>query len=340
MANNKEKPITFLKDIGNVVARDPSSSDVIFYGKFLTSTSTEITVNSTDITGTNGVLLMQNKTGKRVNINFVITDWDIKAISMLEGNKIQQSMYDIFEINSPVAIDAAGKGILNKTAIGKVYVVTPDGLELNISPNADNTIDLNNYGVSETCVKTTYLYSAKSDAVRIGADATPMIVEVDMVGKITNTNKGDCGKVTVRIPRLQLDGGYNISTNSDGTATEIAVSGVALAQDGQICGEGMTYGYIINTPDDFIDQPIIEIIASPSPVELSVGETENISVVGDPGGLYDMIGIMNSECTFASDNPSVATVDNNGEITAVSSGSAIVTVTHKGFSDNIDIHVI
>ncbi len=68
-------------------------------------------------------------------------------------------------------------------------------------------------------------------------------------------------------------------------------------------------------------------------------KTTVISVIGLKGTLYSPIQLENADCEFVSDAPEVATVDVGGVVSAVSTGTATVTVSYGGVSDEIEIAV-
>ena len=55
--------------------------------------------------------------------------------------------------------------------------------------------------------------------------------------------------------------------------------------------------------------------------------------------MYSPIELENSECTFTSDAPETATVDEAGIVTAVATGSAKITVSYNGIEDDVDVNV-
>ena len=57
------------------------------------------------------------------------------------------------------------------------------------------------------------------------------------------------------------------------------------------------------------------------------------------GGLYSPIELDNTDCTFVSDTPATATVDADGVVTAVASGTATITVSYNGISDEVNVVV-
>lgn len=53
--------------------------------------------------------------------------------------------------------------------------------------------------------------------------------------------------------------------------------------------------------------------------------------------MYNPIELENTECTFVSDNPEIATVDESGVVTAVAAGSTKITVAYNGVEDEVDV---
>lgn len=75
---------------------------------------------------------------------------------------------------------------------------------------------------------------------------------------------------------------------------------------------------VTNDNNNYI--PVKNIELSTNVTELSKGEKENLTANISPANAT------NKSITWASDNPSVASVDNNGRITALNKGVAVVTV--------------
>ena len=128
--------------------------------------------------------------------------------------------------------------------------------------------------------------------------------------------------------------------------TSFCTFGVKVSEkDGSDGKKEAVYGYVVEYVEaDNASTQLSEITASPSPIELNLlpaPETQLISVVGSRGVMYSEVGILNTDCTFASDAPAVAAVDAAGLITAVSDGDAVITVTHKAseLTDTIDVTV-
>ena len=54
---------------------------------------------------------------------------------------------------------------------------------------------------------------------------------------------------------------------------------------------------------------------------------------------YSNIALENTDCTFVSDAPTIATVDETGIVTAVAQGTAKITISYGGISDEIEVNV-
>jgi len=71
---------------------------------------------------------------------------------------------------------------------------------------------------------------------------------------------------------------------------------------------------------------------------LVLGEHPTETLIAEVGDSYSQ-KVENALVTWTSNNPSVATVDNNGKITAVSAGTAIITAEAAGVSDTCEVTV-
>ena len=124
---------------------------------------------------------------------------------------------------------------------------------------------------------------------------------------------------------------YNVSSTS--------IEGKALAVGGDTCASGSVYAYVKEFDDGATVMEVTDIAAAPGVVELAIGNTTTLSVVGLKGELYSPIKIPNSDCTFVSDAPDKATVSDAGVITGVAAGTAKITVTYGDKTDNVDVTV-
>jgi len=76
-------------------------------------------------------------------------------------------------------------------------------------------------------------------------------------------------------------------------------------------------------------QPVIDISLDRENLELNVNRNETLRVT-----LYPEYADMNTEVIFSSADESIATVDENGRVTAVAAGSTTITATVQDVDDN------
>ena len=117
--------------------------------------------------------------------------------------------------------------------------------------------------------------------------------------------------------------------SSDESVATVDESGVVTAHKVGRCE-------VTASADDASDSIKIEVYKveaslSESSVELRVGETATISLVITPAS------VAASEFTWKSTDPSVATVDQNGTITAVGDGICSVTASRKDYSVSVTV---
>ena len=118
-------------------------------------------------------------------------------------------------------------------------------------------------------------------------------------------------------------------------------SGKALAVEGDTCADGSVYAYITEFDETEKAIAVTEIAATPDKINLdtTTNTTATISVIGLKGGLYSPIELENTDCTFVSDTPATDTIDTDGIVTAVASGTAKITISYNVVSDEITVTV-
>jgi hypothetical protein len=335
----------FLNNIGNFLFKDNKLNMVAFTGTFATSYAIDISMTAQDTRGGAGnALIMRTYSDRSVTATLNITEWNLAFIAASVGSQIAYGLTELFEIEAAVQLAANGIGKLAKTAIGNVSVKFEDGRRIEVTPAADNTIDLGSYDIGGTCVTVTYAFNAEAKSVTITSANAPWIGQLVLQGVISDSRMGKIGNVSVDIPAFALDGNLAISINADGTTSETSMVGTALATDGTTCLDGMVYGYVKEFVEDDLAPQLVGITASPSPIELlenPTPTTQQITVTGQRGVMFTDIGVLPAECTYISDNTSVATVNANGLVTAVAAGDCEIEITHTetGLIDTVDVVV-
>lgn len=199
-----------------------------------------------------------------------------------------------------------------------VATVDQNGKVIAISPGtATITVRTTNGSYTDTCVVTvvqpvTSISLVSSLALKIG-EATTINASVLPVNA---TN-----------PRITW------SSDNEEVAT--------VNQDGKVSGKNKGSATITATADGKFDtctvtvtQPVSNVRISDGYNEtMSVGTTQTLSAIVSPSDAT------NKPVTWSSRNPVVATVDQNGKVTAVAPGSATITATADGVSGTCQITV-
>lgn len=326
-----------------------STADFAFYvgdvlactGTTNLNTSLEVTTEEQEVNAGKGNKLVYSfKYGRKLSATLEAADWRLEYLAMASGSKITEGMTDVYKLGEHVTL-TDGIGALSASPIGDVAVELPNGSFVTVTP-ADGKIDLTAYGLTNEgdCAKATYRYNRMAKSITIDSDSVPMCGRLVLDVDKHNNKLGKVGSVQITIPSYQLNGNFNIELTPDG-ATSTSLEGKALAVENDCCSEGSVYAYIKEFDDTASAVSVLEIAATPATVNLDMTDSASatISVIGLKGSLYSPVELENAACEFVSDTPSVATVDGSGVVTAVASGSAKITVTYQGVSDEVIVVV-
>ena len=132
-------------------------------------------------------------------------------------------------------------------------------------------------------------------------------------------------------------------TTSNDSAATVSDNGVVIANRSWRA-EGRTTVITVTTEDGgytdtclvTIGNPVTGITVTPSSATLMTGSSQNLNASLTP---YDA---SNTNVTWTSSNPSVATVNSSGQVNGVSAGTATITAITEdgGFTDTCDITVV
>lgn len=318
-----------------------STADVAFYvngtlaftGTTSLNTSISVSMEDQEITGGKGnKTLYKYKYGRKVAPSIEMAEWKLPYIAANVGSTIFEGLKDVFAVAECVTL-TNGVGTLKNTPVGKVSVEKADGSTTEVVP-VGSTITISDINDNVTV---TYQYNQNVKRVTIDAESTPMVGELVLTADKHNNLKGKVGEVQIHVPSFQLSGTFDISLEASGSTTT-KLDGDALAVDGVSCEDGSVYAYITEIPLAEASIAVSDIAATPAVINLAVGDTKNITVIGIKGGLYSNIGIDVADCVITSDNVAVATVA-DGIVTGVSAGDAIINIAYGDIKDIIKVTV-
>ena len=123
-----------------------------------------------------------------------------------------------------------------------------------------------------------------------------------------------------------------VFVNADGVITALSVGTAIIIAT----VDGRTAMATVTVIPPYEPVPVTDVAVEPTELELEVGETATLAVTVEPANAS------NQNVTWTSDDESVATVDENGVVTAVSEGTATITVTTEdgGHTATVEVTVI
>lgn len=320
----------------------------LFYNDILACTGTTNLNTSIDVSmqeqnvnaGKGNKLVYSFKYGRELAVTLEAANWKLEYIAANVGSKITEGLGDVYKMGECVQL-TSGIGVLTTTPIDDVAVEMPNGTFVTITP-VDTTIDLSSYGLDGESVKATYKYSRIVKSITIDADTAPAVFKLVLDADKHNNKVGKVGSIQIVIPSYQPSGNFTMNFTPDGVAST-NIDGKALAVEGDKCADGSAvYAYINEFDDSDVAFSVADIVATPATISLDstdTATTATISVIGLKGALYSPIELDNAECTFVSDDPAIANVDENGVVTPVATGTATITITYGGVSDEITVTV-
>ena len=325
-------------------------SNLIGIAKTLTDSSLDASISAEEIRAASGNLLF-GKYFHTSNLNVTLTNamFDMNYMAIALGTNVNSGGTCLQEESAIVG--AGGNSVtLTKTPVafnGNIigYYKLPTADTWSIGAVVGNTMSV--LGVSagaEVCVK--YFYHDPNATNFIAkAQYVPGILHVILlVDLFRGSGSGEvdmsspkAGRLIIDIPQLQLDGNQNLALTSGGAATT-SLTGSALAvEDYTSCSSDPFYGTFTQQLYDTVWQDEVYALAVENgEMELEVGEDETLIVSAlrtntmpfnvDPADLT--YTVLNGD-TFAS-------VTNEGVVTGLEEGLAIIEIALKDAPSNLD----
>lgn len=330
----------FSAGVANVTVFD--GDQLLINGNTLSASSINFNVSSTPIRGgQSNALYGQYFYDSAMTVNLTDVMWNLEWLALNTGSVISNGS-DLFETEQIVLL-TGGNGAVTGTPIavdtyGTIgWVSLPGKNEWTKVVFSGKDFNVPGAAAGDTyCVR----YLSQQNAARkitISSTFIPKTVKLVMTGILyagevgaTPTqlveNSTVAGKFEVVIPRFQFSGTQELSLTSTGVSNT-PMSGNALAVSSIDCSNSGFYAIITEYLNNakWYDN-VVDIAVAGGNIELAIGANQTLAVRAIPksGAAYS---VANSNFTFESKNPAIATVSAEGVLEGVADGETAVTVT-------------
>ncbi len=318
----------FLVSVADAFIFDPDTDALVVKGKALLNSSLEQTMQNTEIyAGRGSQLQYEFNYQKLLNISIESADFSPAYLAMQTGSVIKNELSKYYR-EEDVTFDASGNSTLANAPIGNVYVEMENGNNTTVTPTGS---DISVPTLASKVAKVVYQYNVTTDVIDIPANSFPKAYKLVLTSDVFSPS-GKTAEMQIEAPKFKLDGALTLGLTHDAAST-FTLNGKTLADDNS------NYAYVKFLPVDSASVELVAITANTADVELNSGETEQLTVYGIRGGAY--ANIVNPEgTTFVSDTTAVATVDANGLVSYVATGTAKITITNGLLEDIVYVNCL
>lgn len=326
----------FLTSVANVRLFDRLTDELILNGKTLLNSSMTQAIQTQAIHAGKGSKKVYELNYQK-ELTFSIEDaaFDTAYIALQNGTEINHKLAEYYT-DEIILLDANGKGTLAETPIGQVHVEQLNGTFTQYTP-AGKEITVPALAGKE--VQVVYAVQEMMDTIEISADSFPKAVRMELNVDI-RSNNGKTGEVIIEVPNFKPNGAVEISMTHEGVASS-SLAGSSLAD------KKGNYAYIKlrNLSEEKVR--FTALAANPSRLVLDsavAGDAQRISVLGIRGAGYSNVLLQNSDLTWTSKAPAIASVNADGVVTLGASAKAndqtMIEVTDGTFVETIAVDVI
>lgn len=326
----------FLTSVANVRLFDRLTDELILNGKTLLNSSMTQAIQTQAIHAGKGSKKVYELNYQK-ELTFSIEDaaFDTAYIALQNGTEINHQLAE-FYTDEIILLDGNGKGALADTPIGKVHVEQLNGTFSQYTPTGK---DISIPTLAGKEVQVVYAVQEMMDTIEISADSFPKAVRMELNVDI-RSNNGKTGEVIIEVPNFKPNGAVEISMTHEGVASS-SLAGSSLAD------KKGNYAYIKlrKLTDEKVQ--VTALASNPSRLVLDSavpGDSQKITVLGIRGPGYSNVLLQNSDLTWTSKNPTIATVDTNGVVTlgasAATNDQTIIEVTDGTYIETITVDVI
>jgi hypothetical protein len=325
--------IRFLPKVANAIFE--VEGNIAFVAKANTDASVNITMEKQEVVaGQNNAVLGTIFSDTKVEAAFTSVEWKPEFLAATIGSTIKVGKFDFKSDNLKLtSVENDGKIEITLPAIPsdkKIYIESK-GSYIEV-PATTVTVDVTAYGFDAgDCISLIGMFPRQGKRISIGTEQTPLIGRLTLSTPIFEGTKGRVGESQYVFDAFQFNGNFTQNFTSD---SNYEMSGSAIASESGSCSEGEIYGsYQEYLNDESEITNYSTILSTPSVIELAPVGTQVITVYGIKNALYDRMLIEPSaDLVFSipSEGNTVATVTQDGKVSAVATGNTIVTATHKG----------
>ncbi|MCM1333458.1 MAG: Ig-like domain-containing protein [Bacteroides sp.] len=302
---------------------------VAFIARANTSANVDIQTTQDTLTGgQNNAVIGIITSEKAIDVSFDTPEWQPEFLAANIGTAIRYGSQN-FTIDDLTFNVENGKILLSERPADDQIQISVGSAWVTIEVPADSlSIDVSEYGFQDgECVSVIGLFKRVGKEISLAIDTDPTVGTLILSSPIFKGTKGKVGTAQYTFPAFVLSGNWTQAFQADASYT---ISGKPVAVAGEKCGEGETYGYYREYIDDEDTVDIAVIAASPSVVELTVGDTQQLSVYGARNAMYEKI-LLESDVVYAAEGDAV-TVSETGLITAVKEGEATVKIAYNNLT--------
>lgn len=326
----------FLTSVANVRLFDRLTDELILNGKTLLNSSMTQAIQTQAIHAGKGSKKVYELNYQK-ELTFSIEDaaFDTAYIALQNGTEINHQLAEYYT-DEIILLDANGKGTLAEKPIGQVHVEQLNGTFTQYAPTGK---EITVPALAGKEVQVVYAVQEMMDTIEISADSFPKAVRMELNVDI-RSNNGKTGEVIIEVPNFKPNGAVEISMTHEGVASS-SLAGSSLAD------KKGNYAYIKlrNLSEEKVQ--FTALAANPSRLVLDsavVGDSQRISVLGIRGAGYSNVLLQNSDLTWTSKAPAIASVNADGVVTLGASAKAndqtMIEVTDGTFVETIAVDVI
>ena len=324
----------------DVTAENSSSSGDGVLVQAGQSSNASLSVNGGSLTATGS-----GTYGAGIRFLFGSSDSSSRTPSLTVSNnaivRANSGISDNSSADIKIGADSSGNtgGIVFDGGEGTVYgdvtlqddLAIGEGESLTIGKDASLTVPDGKNLTNNGTVTTTDGGSLTNQGTINNSGTLPDNIQGSAPPKITTTSL---------LPGGTVGTAYSQSLAADNNPTSWSVTegdlpdGLSLNSDGTITGTpttAKTYNFTVTATNAsgsdskqfslMVTQPVTGVTLNPASLSLFTGDNATLTATVEPGNAT------NKNVTWSSNNEAVATVDNNGKVTAKSAGTAIITVT-------------